>query len=96
MYFGQTDRFFEQLRWHIRTYGKILILVDEAHTSFGSVHAGQTHATEQRLAGNIIKMMGDPRFLGKVVWGLMTSRRQAQVDPPCRRRIPTPSTPKRR
>ncbi|MFN2122510.1 MAG: hypothetical protein ACK2UP_03315, partial [Candidatus Promineifilaceae bacterium] len=46
MYFGQTDRFFEQLRWHIRTYGKILILVDEAHTAFGSVHGGQTHPTE--------------------------------------------------
>ena len=87
MYFGQTDRFFEQLRWHIRTYGKILILVDEAHTAFGSVHGGQTHQTEQRLAGNIIKMMGDPKFLGKVVWGLMTSRPD-ELDPDVKSRSP--------
>ena len=73
-YFGETDKFFELLRWHIRTFGKILILVDEAHTAFGSIHSGQTHSTEKRLAGNIIKMMSDSSFLGKVLWGLMTSR----------------------
>ena len=27
-YFGETDKFFELLRWHIQTFGKILILVD--------------------------------------------------------------------
>lgn len=79
-YFGETDKFFELLRWHIATFGKILILVDEAHTAFGSIHSGETHKTEKRLSGNIIKMMGDPSFLGKVVWGLMTSRPD-ELDP---------------
>lgn len=86
-YFGETDRFFELLRWHIATFGKILILVDEAHTAFGSVHAGQTHQTEQRLSGNIIKMMGDPRYFGKVLWGLMTSRPD-ELDPDIKSRAP--------
>ena len=86
-YFGETDRFFELLRWHIATFGKILILVDEAHTAFGSVHASQTHQTEQRLSGNIIKMMGDPRYLGKVLWGLMTSRPD-ELDPDIKSRAP--------
>lgn len=86
-YFGETDRFFELLRWHIATFGKILILVDEAHTAFGSVHAGDTHKTEKRLAGNIIKMMGNPAFLGKVVWGLMTSRPD-ELDPDIKSRAP--------
>lgn len=86
-YFGQTDRFFELLRWHIRTFGKLLILVDEAHTAFGSVHAQDVHPTERRLAGNIIKMMGDPSFLGKVLWGLMTSRPD-QIDPDVKSRAP--------
>ena len=86
-YFGETDRFFELLRWHIATFGKILILVDEAHTAFGSVHSGQTHETEQRLSGNIIKMMGDPRYLGKVLWGLMTSRPD-ELDPDIKSRAP--------
>jgi hypothetical protein len=86
-FFGETDRFFELLRWHIRTFGKILILVDEAHTAFGSVHSGDTHKTEKRLAGNIIKMMGDPGFLGKVLWGLMTSRPD-ELDPDIKSRSP--------
>lgn len=87
MYFGQTDKFFEMLRWHLRTYGKILILVDEAHTAFGSVHRSDTHETEKRLAGNIIKMMGDPTMRVKVLWGLMTSRPD-ELDPDVKSRMP--------
>jgi AAA+ superfamily predicted ATPase len=79
-YFGETDTFFELLRWHLATFGKVLILVDEAHTAFGSIHSSDTHKTEKRLAGNIIKMMGAPEFLGKVLWGLMTSRPD-ELDP---------------
>jgi hypothetical protein len=87
MWFGQTDRLFERLRWHINTYGKVLILVDEAHTAFGSVHRSDTHETERRLAGNIIKMMGDPRLRGKVLWALMTSRPD-ELDPDVKSRAP--------
>ncbi|CAM2064725.1 AAA family ATPase [Sulfidibacter corallicola] len=86
-YFGETDRFFELLRWHLLTLGKILILVDEAHTAFGSIHGGSTHQTEKRLAGNVIKMMSDSRFFGKVVWGLMTSRPDL-LDPDIKSRAP--------
>ena len=86
-FFGETDKFFELLRWHIATFGKILILVDEAHTAFGSIHSGDTHKTEKRLSGNIIKMMGDPSFLGKVLWGLMTSRPD-ELDPDIKSRSP--------
>ncbi len=86
-YFGETDRFFELLRWHIVTFGKILILVDEAHTAFGSVHAAETHQTEQRLSGNIIKMMGNPSYLGKVLWAMMTSRPD-ELDPDIKSRAP--------
>jgi ATPase family associated with various cellular activities (AAA) len=87
MYFGQTETFFEKLRLRIKTYGKILILVDEAHTQFGSVHRSDTHETEKRLAGNIIKMMGDRAMFGKVLWGLMTSRPD-ELDPDVKSRSP--------
>lgn len=86
-YFGETDNFFELLRWHVTNFGKILILVDEAHTAFGSVHAEATHETEKRLAGNILKMMGNPVYLGKVLWGLMTSRPD-ELDPDVKSRAP--------
>lgn len=85
--FGETDRFFELLRWHIATLGKVLILVDEAHTAFGSVHARDAHQTEKRLAGNVIKMMSDQSMLGKVLWGLMTSRPD-ELDPDVKSRSP--------
>ena len=87
MWFGQTDKLFERLRWHIATYGKVLILVDEAHTAFGSVHRSDTHETEKRLAGNIIKMMGDPGLRGKVLWALLTSRPD-ELDPDVKSRAP--------
>jgi ATPases of the AAA+ class len=87
MYFGQTDGFFEKLRLRLATYGKVLILVDEAHTQFGSVHKSETHETEKRLAGNIIKMMGDPTMYGKVLWALMTSRPD-ELDPDVKSRCP--------
>ena len=86
-YFGETDKFFELFRWHVETFGKILILVDEAHTAFGSVHSSDTHKTEKRLSGNIIKMMGDPTMFGKVLWGMMTSRPD-ELDPDIKSRSP--------
>ncbi len=86
-YFGETDKFFEMLLSRIRIFGKILILMDEAHTAFGSVHKSDTHETERRLAGNLIKMMGDPALLGKVLFGLMTSRPD-ELDPDVKSRCP--------
>jgi SpoVK/Ycf46/Vps4 family AAA+-type ATPase len=73
-WFGDTDRLFERLRMYVAIYGKVLIMVDEAHTAIGSVHQADGHETEKRLSGNIIAMMSDKKLLGKVVWCLMTSR----------------------
>jgi hypothetical protein len=78
--FGGTEKLFEMLLSRIKVFGKILILIDEAHTAFGSVHNRDVHETEKRLAGNLIKMMGNPALLGKVLWGLMTSRPD-ELDP---------------
>ncbi len=72
--FGGTDRLFETVRRYVEIYGKVAILVDEAHAAFGSIHSGDTHETEKRLMANIIKMMSDKRLLSKVVWCLMTTR----------------------
>lgn len=72
--FGGTDRLFEMVRRYVEIYGKVAILVDEAHAAFGSIHSGGTHDTEKRLMANIIKMMSDKGLLSKVVWCLMTTR----------------------
>ena len=72
--FGGTDKLFEMMRRYVEIYGKVAILVDEAHAAFGSIHSGATHETEKRLMANIIKMMSDKALLSKVVWCLMTTR----------------------
>lgn len=86
-YFGETERFFETFRFTVSTLGNVLILVDEAHTAFGSVHRGEVHETERRLSGNILKMMSDPALKGKVLWGLMSSRPD-ELDPDVLSRAP--------
>jgi SpoVK/Ycf46/Vps4 family AAA+-type ATPase len=86
-YFGDTDSFFERFAMVVRTFGKIGIFIDEAATAFGSVHRTDTHETEKRLAGNIIKLMGDPTMKSKVVWFLMTSRPD-ELDPDVKSRCP--------
>jgi ATP-dependent 26S proteasome regulatory subunit len=86
-YFGETDAFFEKFWMVVRTFGKIGIFIDEAATAFGSVHRADTHETEKRLAGNIIKLMGDPTMKSKAVWFLMTSRPD-ELDPDVKSRCP--------
>jgi hypothetical protein len=86
-YYGGTDALFEKLRLLVRSLGRILIMVDEAHTQFGSVHKSDTHETEKRLSGNIIQMMSDPSYLVKVVWVLMSSRPD-ELDPDILSRSP--------
>lgn len=85
--FGGTDAIFERLRLVVTTLGRVLFLIDEAHTAFGSVHGKDTHETEKRLAGNMIKMMGDPTLRGKILYGLMTSRPD-ELDPDVKSRAP--------
>jgi hypothetical protein len=87
MWYGGTDKQFERLLWFIDTFGKVLLLVDEAHTAFGSVHSSDTHETERRLAGNFIKMVGDPKLRGKLLLALMTSRPD-ELDPDLKSRSP--------
>jgi len=73
MYFGQTDQTFERLRNVLEALGNVIIFIDEADTVFGRPGAN-THETEARLFGNVIKMMGEPKNRGKIVWLLLTAR----------------------
>ena len=72
-FFGETDQIFEKIRNVLEVLGNVMIIVDEADTVFGRPD-GQTHETEARLFGNVIKMMGDTANRGRIVWVLMTAR----------------------
>lgn len=72
-YFGQTDQIFEKIRNVLEALGNVIIIVDEADTVFGKPGAS-THETEQRLFGNVIKMMGDTKNRSRIIWILMTAR----------------------
>lgn len=86
-WFGETDQVFEKLSLLLRSLGNVLIIVDEAHTKFGSVHKADVHETERRLAGSLIELMGDPSMFGKVIWLLATSRPD-ELDPDILSRSP--------
>jgi len=72
-WFGETDAIFEKINHVLRALGNVLILVDEADTAFGG-RGDQSHETEQRLFGNVLRMMSDPQNRGKIVWLLLTAR----------------------
>ena len=72
-YFGETERIFEQVRTVLEALGKVIVLIDEADTQFGKPD-NQTHETEARLFGALIRMMGDPKNRGHIVWVLLTAR----------------------
>ncbi|MBI5154678.1 ATP-binding protein [Candidatus Poribacteria bacterium] len=73
MYFGQTDQIFEKLRNVLEALGNVIVFIDEADTMFGRPGIN-THETEARLFGNLIRMMGDPKNRGRIVWILLTAR----------------------
>jgi len=72
-YFGETDRIFEQVRAVLEALGQVIVLIDEADTQFAAP-GPDTHETEARLFGNLIRMMGAPRNRGRIVWVLLTAR----------------------
>lgn len=73
MYYGQTDVIFEKLRNVLEALGNVIVFIDEADTVFGRP-GPNTHETEARLFGSLIRMMGDPRNRGRIVWLLLTAR----------------------
>ena len=72
-YFGETDQIFEKVRNVLRVLGNVMIIVDEADTVFAKPGLN-THATEQRLFGNVVKMMGNPDNRSRIIWILLTAR----------------------
>lgn len=72
-WFGETDAVFERITNVLRALGNVIILVDEADTAFGG-RSEQSHETEQRLFGNVLKMMSDTKNRGKIIWILLTAR----------------------
>ncbi len=87
MWYGETDRMMEKLRSVLRRFKRVVVFMDEAHTALSSVHKNDTHETDKRLSGTFIKMMGDPAYLGVLVWVLGSSRPD-ELDPDVLRRMP--------
>jgi hypothetical protein len=73
-WYGKTDVFAEMFERGVSAFGRILVLVDEAHVAFGSIHARDTHETEARLTRHIIQMIDDLGHRSRIVWALITTR----------------------
>jgi|GEM_PF-1270907 len=72
-YLGETDVVFERVKNVLESFKNVLVLIDEADTFFGG-RGENVHETEKRLTGNFIKMIGDPKNRGKIIWVFITSR----------------------
>jgi ATPase family protein associated with various cellular activities (AAA) len=73
-WYGKTDVFAEMFEAGVSAFGRILIVVDEAHVAFGSIHSRDTHETEARLTRHIIQMIDDLPNRSRIVWALITTR----------------------
>lgn len=73
-WYGKTDVFAEMFERGVSAFGRIMVLVDEAHVAFGSIHSRDTHETEARLTRHIIQMIDDLGHRSKIVWALITTR----------------------
>ena len=73
-WYGKTDVFAEMFERGISAFGRILVLVDEAHVAFGSIQSRDTHETEARLSRHIIQMIDDLEHRSRIVWALITTR----------------------
>ncbi|HOV13612.1 MAG TPA: ATP-binding protein [Spirochaetota bacterium] len=72
-YLGETDVVFERVKNVLESFKNVMVFVDEADTMFGG-RGEEVHETEKRLTGNFIKMMGDPKNRGRILWVFITSR----------------------
>ena len=86
-WFGETDRKFEKLALVLQRFRRVIIYVEEARATLGSVHREDVHETERRLTGYIISMMSNKAYLGRVLWVLDTARPDV-LDPDFQRRAP--------
>lgn len=72
--FGGTEKLFEQFRMVAETFDNLLVLMDEADAVMGNVNNQDTHEVERRFTAGILDMASDKRYLGKLLWVLMTAR----------------------
>ena len=72
-YLGETDVVFERVKNVLESFKNVMVFIDEADTMFGG-RGEDVHETEKRLTGNFIKMMGDPKNRGRILWVFITSR----------------------
>ncbi|HOJ62963.1 MAG TPA: ATP-binding protein [Spirochaetota bacterium] len=72
-YLGETDIIFERVKNVLESFKNVMVFIDEADTMFGG-RGENVHETEKRLTGNFIKMMGDPKNRGRIIWVFITSR----------------------
>lgn len=72
-YLGETDVVFERVKNVLESFKNVVVFIDEADTFFGG-RGENVHETEKRLTGNFIKLIGDPKNRGKIIWIFVTSR----------------------
>ncbi|MEW5817202.1 MAG: ATP-binding protein [Spirochaetota bacterium] len=89
MYVGETERQFEVAIGILKDMAPVVVFVDEYDQMISQrakTGSGDAHATDQRVFGRILQIMGDNKYRGKMVW-LAASNRPDKLDPAQLRRF---------
>src|SRR5262249_8740036 len=73
-YVGETEGNLEQVLTVLRSLGPVVVLIDEADAALGTRQAEGDSGTSSRVFAMIASQMRDPRYPGRIVWLLLTSR----------------------
>lgn len=73
-WYGRTEAFMEKFEAAASAFGRICVVIDEAHKAFGSLQDKRTYEAEAHLTRSVIQMMSNPKYRAKIFWVLITTR----------------------
>ncbi len=73
-WYGEQGIFLEGIERVVANYEKTIIFVDEADAKFGIMHKSETYEAEKQFSSKIVEMIGNPKYRGKILWILATTR----------------------
>jgi len=74
-YVGETEGNLERVLGVLRAMGPVVVVIDEADAALGNREQEGDSGTSSRVFSLIAAQMGDTRYRGKILWMLLTCRR---------------------
>lgn len=73
-WYGEQEIFLEKFEHTASVYGRVCVIVDEAHKAFGSIQKSDTHEAEAQFTRHILQMISNAKYRSRIFWVLITTR----------------------